>query len=219
MILKSWYSLRLTLVLLWALLLFPNIIAMLVGGGMSASDGLSTPGQIIYIMFNCVNIICFSMLPVSVLSEDLRVSWMKYQLTAPLDFRSVAAGSMLPMLLVIFGAAVCNSVTNLLCGLLFDMDLELIFAAPLCIGCVQAISAAVAIPFIFRTEGRLASLLYVAITVVIIVAAAFGVTALLGCGAAVWLFRVVMYLLLPCITVAAVFGSIRLTEKQMRSVY
>lgn len=213
LILKDLYNIRFTLVGAVLLTIFPNLIMMLAGGGMSVSDDPMTRdmGFLVYGLVNYVSIALFSSLSLSTFSRDKSCGWDRYQRTMPVTSGQIMLGKMLTSCIVIGIITAVSLVLNMM-GL-FGISAELLVAMPICFGILMAICIMPVLPLTLKLGERLASYIYLAM-----LAAEAGLMVLIFLGAMTSslpavAIRIAAYAVLPAAAAAVAVVCYRAGKK------
>lgn len=169
LILKDVYGCRFQIAGGFALMMFPNIIMALSGGGMSVSDGegLGTISVLMYGMVNYMSIVVCSSFFLNTLTYDEASGWNKMQRAMPLSGRQIVGGKFLAAGAIVGLLTLISLVFNAISAVLFNMPAEPMLVMPLCIGLAEIVTLLPTIVLGYRFGARSVTWIYFVILIVI----------------------------------------------------
>ncbi|MDE7194142.1 MAG: ABC-2 transporter permease [Oscillospiraceae bacterium] len=212
LIIKDIYCIKFQLITALLLTLFPNIILMLAGGGMTVYEGTFLShdeamliGVFLYGMVNYITVTVFSSFLLNTLEDDASSGWAKMQRTMPVSGTQIVGGKILATLLIIAGLTVISLIFNILGVLLFEMSPEIMIALPICCGLLQIVTLCPVFPVSMKIGTKYTTALYVGMVVIIAIGMLILLISALSSDISETALRIIMYGGLPVLA-AAVLG-------------
>lgn len=168
LILKDFYRIRFQMILLFALVLIPNILfgpAFAEMFGNSDADDIRLASVLISGYINYISVILCSLLVSNNAAENIKSGWSKIRLTMPLSAGKIIGGNLISsgiaLALTAFFLILCNTV----CAALFKLPIEPMITVPVVLAMFQMIplSLSVVSEYYLGTLG--AALIYTVITI------------------------------------------------------
>ncbi len=209
LVLKDLFGVRFQVLGALALMLFPSLMLILMGGGMSTNEraDLTEISVLLYGIVNYVSITLCSSFFVNTLGYDERSGWSKIQRTMPLSGGKIIGAKFLSMGLVLAALTSLSLIINVINALLFKIPLEPMITMPLCMCMVQAIALSPTFTLGYRFGAKTTSAAYIGF-MVLLVAAMIAVVFMLFMGdIGITALRIISYAGLPALTAAVVAVS------------
>ncbi len=209
LVLKDLFCVRFQVLGALALMLFPSLMLILMGGGMSTNEraDLTEISVLLYGIVNYVSITLCSSFFVNTLGYDERSGWSKIQRTMPLSGGKIIGAKFLSMGLVLAALTSLSLIINVINALLFKIPLEPMITMPLCMCMVQAIALSPTFTLGYRFGAKTTSAAYIGF-MVLLVAAMIAVVFMLFMGdIGITALRIISYAGLPALTAAVVAVS------------
>ncbi len=219
LVLKDLFGVRFQVLGALALMLFPSLMLILMGGGMSTNEraDLTEISVLLYGIVNYVSITLCSSFFVNTLGYDERSGWSKIQRTMPLSGGKIIGAKFLSMGLVLAALTSLSLIINVINALLFKIPLEPMITMPLCMCMVQAIALSPTFTLGYRFGAKTTSAAYIGF-MVLLAAAMIAVVFMLFMGdIGITALRIISYAGLPALTAAVVAVS-WVTEKRTVNV-
>lgn len=216
LILKDIYGIRFQVIIGLLIMLFPNIMFFLAGGGLNiGTEGTvdNIIGIMMYGIMNILNIMLFSSSILNTLKDDAANGWAKYQLTMPVTKEQIVTAKLVSTLINIGTLVLLSMIFNLIAVFLFKMPLELMLTMPICIGVIQLIALLPAFPISMRLSPNVANVLYTCFMCIVLIAAIVVVTLMLDNTLPMFIMRIVFYAVIPVIAVVVGLFSHRWASK------
>ncbi len=209
LVLKDLFGVRFQVLGALALMLFPSLMLILMGGGMSTNEraDLTEISVLLYGIVNYVSITLCSSFFVNTLGYDERSGWSKIQRTMPLSGGKIIGAKFLSMGLVLAALTSLSLIINVINALLFKILLEPMITMPLCMCMVQAIALSPTFTLGYRFGAKTTSAAYIGF-MVLLAAAMIAVVFMLFMGdIGITALRIISYAGLPALTAAVVAVS------------
>ena len=209
LVLKDLFGVRFQVLGALALMLFPSLMLILMGGGMSTNEraDLTEISGLLYGIVNYVSITLCSSFFVNTLGYDERSGWSKIQRTMPLSGGKIIGAKFLSMGLVLAALTSLSLIINVINALLFKIPLEPMITMPLCMCMVQAIALSPTFTLGYRFGAKTTSAAYIGF-MVLLAAAMIAVVFMLFMGdIGITALRIISYAGLPALTAAVVAVS------------
>lgn len=209
LVLKDLFGVRFQVLGALALILFPSLMLILMGGGMSTNEraDLTEISVLLYGIVNYVSITLCSSFFVNTLGYDERSGWSKIQRTMPLSGGKIIGAKFLSMGLVLAALTSLSLIINVINALLFKIPLEPMITMPLCMCMVQAIALSPTFTLGYRFGAKTTSAAYIGF-MVLLAAAMIAVVFMLFMGdIGITALRIISYAGLPALTAAVVAVS------------
>ncbi len=209
LVLKDLFGVRFQVLGALALMLFPSLMLILMGGGMSTNEraDLTEISVLLYGIVNYVSITLCSSFFVNTLGYDERSGWSKIQRTMPLSGGKIIGAKFLSMGLVLAALTSLSLIINVINALLFKIPLEPMITMPLCMCMVQAIALSPTFTLGYRFGAKTTSAAYIGF-MVLLAAAMIAVVFMLFMGdIGITALRIISYAGLPALTAAVVAVS------------
>ena len=163
LVLKDLFGVRFQVLGALALMLFPSLMLILMGGGMSTNEraDLTEISVLLYGIVNYVSITLCSSFFVNTLGYDERSGWSKIQRTMPLSGGKIIGAKFLSMGLVLAALTSLSLIINVINALLFKIPLEPMITMPLCMCMVQAIALSPTFTLGYRFGAKTTSAAYI----------------------------------------------------------
>ncbi len=219
LVLKDLFGVRFQVLGALALMLFPSLMLILMGGGMSTNEraDLTEISVLLYGIVNYVSITLCSSFFVNTLGYDERSGWSKIQRTMPLSGGKIIGAKFLSMGLGLAALTSLSLIINVINALLFKIPLEPMITMPLCMCMVQAIALSPTFTLGYRFGAKTTSAAYIGF-MVLLAAAMIAVVFMLFMGdIGITALRIISYAGLPALTAAVVAVS-WVTEKRTVNV-
>lgn len=209
LVLKDLFGVRFQMLGAVALMLFPSLMLMLMGGGM-ATDGAPQYDEISVLVYGIVNYIsitlCSSFM-VNTLGFDERSGWSKMQRTMPLSGGKIIGAKFLAMGLVLAALTAVSLISNVICALLFGIPLEPKITMPLCMCMVQATALSPTFALGYRFGAKTTSAAYIGFMVLLAAALIWLTFMVFADNIEAPQLRIIAYVGLPVLTAAVVAAS------------
>ncbi len=209
LVLKDLFGVRFQVLGALALMLFPSLMLILMGGGMSTNEraDITEISVLLYGIVNYVSITLCSSFFVNTLGYDERSGWSKIQRTMPLSGGKIIGAKFLSMGLVLAALTSLSLIINVINALLFKIPLEPMITMPLCMCMVQAIALSPTFTLGYRFGAKTTSAAYIGF-MVLLAAAMIAVVFMLFMGdIGITALRIISYAGLPALTAAVVAVS------------
>ena len=220
LILKDIYSVRFQIFAAFLLMLLPNIMLMMAGGGMAVTEDSFLSAEemnliraMIYGIVNYTTITVYSSFLLHTLEDDTRSGWMKMQRTMPVSGTQIIGGKILATLMIIGLLTGVSLIFNILAALLFDISLELMIALPLCCGLLQIITLCPVFPISMKIGTKYTTALYVSLVILFAIAMGVLLISTLASDISESNLRICMYGALPVLAGAALAISFAAGKK------
>lgn len=170
LILKDLYTVRFQIIAGLLLMLLPNGIMFLSGGGMGTEQNEVTDimSVLVFGLMNFTNICLFSSFVLNTLSEDVNSGWAKLQRTFPVSGSEIVGAKLSASGVIVGLLTVMSLVFNLAAALIFGLDKELMLMIPLCIGFYQMIVLAPLFPLAMRIGVKCTEAIYIMTEVLVL---------------------------------------------------
>ncbi len=170
LILKDLYTVRFQIIAGLLLMLLPNGIMFLSGGGMGTEQNEVTDimSVLVFGLMNFTNICLFSSFVLNTLSEDVNSGWAKLQRTFPVSGSEIVGAKLAASGVIVGLLTVMSLVFNLAAALVFGLDMELMLMIPLCIGFYQMIVLAPLFPLAMRIGVKCTEAIYIMTEVLVL---------------------------------------------------
>ncbi len=170
LILKDLYTVRFQIIAGLLLMLFPNGIMFLSGGGMGTEQNEVTDimSVLVFGLMNFTNICLFSSFVLNTLSEDVNSGWAKLQRTFPVSGSEIVGAKLAASGVIVGLLTVMSLVFNLAAALVFGLDMELMLMIPLCIGFYQMLVLAPLFPLAMRIGVKCTETIYIMAEVLVL---------------------------------------------------
>ncbi len=170
LILKDLYTVRFQIIAGLLLMLLPNGIMFLSGGGMGTEQNEVTDimSVLVFGLMNFTNICLFSSFVLNTLSEDVNSGWAKLQRTFPVSGSEIVGAKLAASGVIVGLLTVMSLVFNLAAALVFGLDMELMLMVPLCIGFYQMIVLAPLFPLAMRIGVKCTEAIYIMTEVLVL---------------------------------------------------
>ncbi len=219
LILKDLYCTRFLAICMLLLMLLPNLMLVLVGGGMlvSAEENSSVPldvsGFMVYGLMNFVNIAVCSSVALSVASIDRNCGWDRFQRATPVTAGQIVLSRIISTYIIVGAFTLYSIALNLMSGLIFNMNIELLIAIPLAIGFFEVAVISPVYPLSLKLGIKLANYIHLGM-MMLGMALIIGVATLaLSSSVPFLMMRLVAYAGLPLIAAASGFASYKAGKK------
>ena len=209
LVLKDLFGVRFQVLGALALMLFPSLMLILMGGGMSTNEraDITEISLLLYGIVNYVSITLCSSFFVNTLGYDERSGWSKIQRTMPLSGGKIIGAKFLSMGLVLAALTSLSLIINVINALLFKIPLEPMITMPLGMCMVQAIALSPTFTLGYRFGAKTTSAAYIGF-MVLLAAAMIAVVFMLFMGdIGITALRIISYAGLPALTAAVVAVS------------
>ena len=209
LVLKDLFGVRFQVLGALALMLFPSLMLILMGGGMSTNEraDITEISVLLYGIVNYVSITLCSSFFVNTLGYDERSGWSKIQRTMPLSGGKIIGAKFLSMGLVLAALTSLSLIINVINALLFKIPLEPMITMPLCMCMEQAIALSPTFTLGYRFGAKTTSAAYIGF-MVLLAAAMIAVVFMLFMGdIGITALRIISYAGLPALTAAVVAVS------------
>ncbi len=213
LILKDIYSIRGQLVMAMLIMLLPNAVMWLMGGGMSI-DSQSGAAIIVYGLMNYISIVIFTSFSLNTLSYDINSGWVKMERTCPVSGGSIIMGKLIVTLIVIGVITAVSLLFNLISVPLFGMDTEFMITIPLCCACLQVIALSPSFPLAMKIGAGYTEAIYLGLEIILACGLAAFAFAAFGGNMPAALIRVLVYAGLPVLAAVAFVLSYQTGKKQ-----
>lgn len=200
LILKDLYTVRFQIIAGLLLMLLPNGILFLSGGGMGTAEmGEATDivSVLVFGLMNFTNICLFSSFVLNTLSEDVNSGWAKLQRTFPLSGSEIVGAKLAASGVIVGLLTVMSLVFNLAAALIFGLDKELMLMIPLCIGFYQMIVLAPLFPLAMRIGVKCTEAIYIITEVLVLGIMVFLLVKIMDSNVDSVLMRIMFYCGLP----------------------
>lgn len=210
LVLKDLYGVRLQMIGAAALMLFPLLALVLMGGGMAVDKESFVPAEITVLIFGLVNYIsitlCSSFI-VNTLGYDERSGWSKIQRAMPLTGGKIIGAKFLAMGLIVAALTVLALASNIASAAVFGIPPEPMITMPLCMCMVQITALSPTFALGYRFGAKATSAVYIGF-VVLAAAAIIAVLFPFYMGDIdIAALRIIAYIGLPVLTAAVVAVS------------
>lgn len=207
LILKDFYLIRFQLVVasVGALL-----VAYLCYSGAPAAGLDSSLGYVFRIiipaMFDYVVIVFGSSFFLNTIAEDFNSGWIMQQRTLPVSDRQAIGAKLISTYILIGALALFSVGFNLVFWLSYGGTLEIMLAAPLCVGLIQVITLSPVFPLGQRYGMKSANTVYLLLEILLAFIAAFAMFPALSKEIPLTALRIAFYAVLPLL--AATSGAV-----------
>ncbi len=215
LILKDLYSIRFNLIMAFLITLLPNLVLILMGGGMFVgSSELSLISLIPYGMLNFIQIAVFSSFVLNTLDYDSQCGWTKLSRCMPVSGKTLIGAKLASTYITIGMLVLVSLFFNVMGIIVFGMNTEVMLTMPICIGFLQVITLSPTFVLSSRIGIKYASMIYYTLLAEI----GFGAFSILMAGmvgditAAV--LRIIFYIALPILAVATAIITYNVGKKQ-----
>ncbi len=212
LILKDIYSIRAQIIAAMLIMLVPNSLMWLAGGGMSA-DAQFGASVITYGLMNYISITVFTSFSLNTLSYDINSGWVKMERTCPVSGGGIIMAKLLVMLIVIGIVTAVSLLFNLLAIPLFEIEPEFMITIPLCCACLQITALSPSFPLAMKIGARYAEAIYLGFEIILAGGICLFALAAFGGNMSETLTRVLVYAGLPVLAAAAFALSYKFGKK------
>lgn len=221
LVLKDLYTVRFQIIGGLLIMLLPNLLFILAGGGM-ANDPGNEPAELLSVLIfgllNYMNICLFSSFILNTLKDDINSGWAKIQRTFPVSGSVIILSKLAASGLVVGLLTLLSIVYNLLSAVLFSLNMELMLTMPLCIGFYQMIVLAPLFPLAMRVGVKFTEFLYIITEILVLAVVIVVMTNILNSGGSyITLLRIVFYCGLPLLAAISCVLSYKSGKKAIES--
>lgn len=217
LILKDIYEVRFQVITGALIALYPNILLTIgiVDMGMDLSPAVAdiacTAG---FGMISYFTIVPFTSLILNTLSGDISSGWAKIRRTMPVSPQQIIASKLISTGIIIGLFTLLSLIFGVIMLFLYpDIIIpEFVVSIPLCVGVMQVLTLSLVFPFATRFGAKKANTLYLAVTIIIAIAAIIFVFASFE-NIAINTVRLICYLALPAAAFLSVFLSYKSGKK------
>ncbi len=214
LVLKDIYGVKFQILGALAVMLFPALGLILLGGGMFVGDGEMAAGGVgsmiallpIGIM-NYVSITLCSSFLLNTLGYDEKSGWSKMQRTMPLTGGQIVGAKFCAMGLVLGMLTLMSLIVNLLVTVLFRMPPEPMIALPFVMCMLQIVALSPTFALGYRFGSRATSAVYIGFMVLTATAGIWLTFLIFGGDLSAAALRVICYAAIPVIAAAVAAAS------------
>lgn len=223
LILKDLYCTKFLAICMLLLMLLPNLLLMLAGGGMFVSEEVNdimmdVSGVMMHGLMNFVNIAVCSSVALSVAPIDRNCGWDRLQRATPVTAGQIVLSRLISTYIIVGGFTVYSIALNLLSGSLFGMNTELLIAIPLSIGFFEVTVISPVYPLSLKLGIKIANYIHLGM-MMLGMALIIGIATLaLSSSVPFLMMRLVAYAGLPLLAAASGFASYKAGKKLLPNI-
>ena len=198
LVLKDIYTVRFQVAAALMIMLFPNIVALFLDSGSNMPKQMSDLIMLfIHGSLNFINICIFSSFVLNTLEDDVNSGWHDIVSTFPVSRRVITGAKLVSSGMIVALLTVVSLVFNVIACIKNGLPAEPMIAVPICIGVIQMGVLCPVFPLARRFGTKRAGAIYLALEIIITIAAVVLMAVLLDSGNASVLMRVVFYAAAP----------------------
>lgn len=224
LILKDLYCTRFLAICMLLLMLLPNLLLTLAGGGMFVFEEgtnntmLDISSVMMYGLMNFVNIAVCSSVALSVASIDQNCGWDRFQRATPVTAGQIVLSRLISTCIIVGGFTLYAIALNLLSGSLFGMNTELLIAIPLSIGFFEVAVISPVYPLSLKLGIKIANYIHLGM-MMLGMALIIGIATLaLSSSVPFLMMRLFAYAGLPLLAAASGFASYKAGKKLLPNI-
>ncbi|MBQ9947314.1 MAG: ABC-2 transporter permease [Oscillospiraceae bacterium] len=223
LILKDLYCTRFLAICMLLLMLLPNLLLMLAGGGMFVSEEVNgimmdISGVMMHGLMNFVNIAVCSSVALSVASIDQNCGWDRFQRATPVTAGQIVLSRLISTCIIVGGFTLYAIALNLLSGSLFGLNTELLIAIPLSIGFFEVAVISPVYPLSLKLGIKIANYIHLGM-MMLGMALIIGIATLaLTSSVPFLMMRLFAYAGLPLLAAASGFASYKAGKKLLPNI-
>lgn len=215
LILKDIYSVRFQIFGGIALMLLPNLMLMLMGGGyfVGAETADARLSIFVYGLMNYITVALCSSFMINTLDFDEKSGWVKMQRAMPVTGGQIIAGKLLAMGAVLGILTGMSLIGNVFGAVVFEISAEPLITMPFIMALLQAAVLSVCFMQGYRFGSRSTLIIYIAAEIVIAAGAVLVLVGLIQENISLTALRIIAYAGVPALTAALMFLSCKFGKK------
>lgn len=208
LVLKDIYSVRFQLFGGLAIMLLPNLMLIISGGGITDGETFgSIVPIVIYGLMNYISVTLCSSFLLNTLEYDEKSGWAKMQYAMPVSSKQIIGGKLIAMAIVLGILTVLSLICNITGVIFFKLPIEPLIALPFIAAFLQAVTLSLCFLLGYRFGAKCTLPVYIILQLILAAGIVFLIIGIVTGKFSATAVRLIVYAAVPALTAAAAIVS------------